>query len=73
MKGLVLAAALLLAGPALAEQQEQSPAEQALGQRVIVEINANLQAAAKIIELQRQLTAAQARVKELEAAAPKKD
>jgi len=73
MKRVLIAAALLLAGPALAEQQEQSPAEQALGQRVIVEINANLQAAAKIIELQRQLTAAQARVKELEAAAPKKD
>lgn len=65
----IAAAALILAFalPALAQQ---SAVEQALGQRLMAEINANIQAAAMIIDLQRQLAAAQARVKELE---PKAD
>lgn len=65
----IAAAALILAlaSPSLAQQ---SAVEQALGQRLMAEINANIQAAAMIIDLQRQLAAAQARVKELE---PKAD
>lgn len=65
----IAAAALILAlaSPSLAQQ---SAVEQALGQRLMAEINANIQAAAMIIDLQRQLAAAQARVKELD---PKAD
>ncbi len=70
-----IVALLLAASPALAQQQQaaapQSPMEQALSQRLSVEIGASLQAAATVIDLQRQLALAQARVKELEAAGKK--
>lgn len=55
----------LLVAPASAQQQP-SPIELALGQRVMAEVNANVQASAMIVDLQRQLAATQARVKALE-------
>jgi len=61
--GLILAA-LLLAAPAFAQQA--SPAEQALSERLLNEIQSNVQARAQLIEVQRKLTAAEARIKELE-------
>jgi hypothetical protein len=57
---------LLIGSPAFAQQQ-QSPMEQALAQKLGIEVNASLQCSASLIAAQAQLTAAQARVKELEA------
>lgn len=66
------ALAVTLASPGLAQQP--SPIEQALSQRLGIEINAGVQAAAAIIDLQRQLSATQARIKALEEKyEPKKD
>lgn len=50
----------------LARAQQPSPAEQALSERLLAEIQANVQARAQLIDVQRQLTAAQAKIKELE-------
>lgn len=61
----ILAAIILLVVSG-ANAQEQSPNEEALGQRLNIEINANLKSMAMIIGLQRQLAAVQARVKALE-------
>lgn len=74
MKRIVLAAVVFaLVAPVFAQQPQQSPMEQALSQRLSAEIGINIQSAAVIIDLRQQLAAAQARIKELEAAAPKKD
>lgn len=63
----------LLASQAFAQQQ-QTPKEQALAQRVGSEIGANIEANAIIIDLRQQLATAQARVKALEEKyEPKKD
>lgn len=71
MKRILVIATLLFSGPALAQQQspQRPPMEQALSERLGVEIGAGLNATATIIDLQRQLAAAQAKIKELEAAA----
>jgi hypothetical protein len=67
MKRTIGLLAFLLIAPAAAQQAaQQSPMEQALSQRLSAEIGASLQSAAAIIELQRQLAAAQARIKEME-------
>lgn len=71
MKRLLLIILLFAAPPAIAQPApQQSPLEQALSQRLSAEIGASLQAAATIIDLQRQLASAQARIKELEVKAP---
>jgi hypothetical protein len=57
---------VLISGPALAQQPQQPPIEQALAGKLMTEINARLQCDAFKIGLQQQLAAAQARVKELE-------
>jgi hypothetical protein len=63
---------LALSTPAHAQQQP-SPMEQALSQKLITEINAALQCSASLVTAQGQLQAAQAqaRVKELEPKEPK--
>lgn len=47
-------------------QPTQSPMEQALGLKLITEVNTTLQCTAAQLTMQAQLTAAQARIKELE-------
>ncbi len=63
MKRIALVLALL-ASPALAQQP--SAAEQALSERLIAEIQSNVQARAQLIDVQRQLVTAQTRIKSLE-------
>lgn len=71
---IALAGLLAFTGPTLAQQPPQSsPTEEACNQRVSMEVSGSMRAMAAIVDLQRQLAAAQARLKELEAAAPKKD
>jgi hypothetical protein len=65
MKLAVAVALVLLAVPALAQQQ--SPMEQALAQKLGIEVNASLQCSAAQITTQAELAKAQARVRELEA------
>ncbi len=48
------------------EQMLPPPSEQALSDRLIAEIQSNVQARAQLIEAQRALAAAQARITELE-------
>lgn len=62
---ILAAAALALASPALA-QQAPTPSEQALGAKLMAEINAGLSCSADVIKIKADLAAAQARVKELE-------
>jgi hypothetical protein len=64
MRAMALAALLL---PSLAMAQETAPREQALADKLVAEISANVDARAQIISLQRQLAAALARIKDLEA------
>lgn len=68
MRSVIAILALTLAAPALAQQAppQRPPMEQALSERLGVEIGACLNATATVIDLQRQLAAAQARVKALE-------
>lgn len=74
MKRVLIGLALLTSLSAHAEQPQQlSPMQQALNERLGIEINANVQAAAIIIDLQRQLAAAQAKIKEHDEAAAAKD
>lgn len=61
----LVAVVLVLSVPAAA-QQAQSPLEVAMGERIMSEVSANLQCRAQAADLQRQLAAAQARIKELE-------
>lgn len=51
---------------AFAQQQPSSPNEQALGQKVMQEIQLGLNCNAALITVQAELTKAQARLKELE-------
>jgi hypothetical protein len=63
--------ALLLSSAALAQQQQPSPAEQALGQRLMSEIQKGVTCEAGVISLLAELAAAQAKIKELDKAAEK--
>jgi hypothetical protein len=56
--------ALAISAPAYAQQQ--TPMEQALAQKLTIEVNASLQCSAAQVTTQGQLQAAQARVKELQ-------
>jgi hypothetical protein len=56
----------LLATPALAQQQQPSFTEQAMGQKIMQEINNGLACSARLIEVQKQLETAEAKVKQLE-------
>lgn len=64
-----LLAFLLSVSPAFA-QQPPTPKEQALGARIMFEVNASVECNANLITLQRENEALQARIKALE---PKKD
>ena len=66
----------LVASPTLAQPaQPQQPSAEvvALSQRLSAEIGTSLQAAATVIDLQRQLAAAQAEIKDLKAKAVRED
>lgn len=67
MKRLALAL-ILLATPVIAQQQ--TPTEQALGDKVLLELKAGLTCNVSLITVQAELAKAQARIKELE---PKPD
>lgn len=58
---------LLLAAPCFAQQQQQSPGEQALGAKLMQELQSGLNCSANLIGAQAELAKAQARIKELEA------
>lgn len=62
---------LLVSSPAVA-QQTSSPAEQALGIKLMQEIQAGLNCNASTLTMQAELNKAQARIKELEAQSEKK-
>ncbi len=64
MKKIIIFSCLLVS-PALAQQQP-SPVEQAMSQRLLSEINSSLQCGAGLISTSAELTKAKARVKELE-------
>ncbi len=64
MKVLVFVACLLAPLPVLA--QTPTPEVQALGQKLMAEINANIQCTTAGISLQQQLVAAQAQIKALQ-------
>lgn len=66
---LILAAVLLAATPALAQQQA-SPLEQALGAKLTTEVGAGLQCSVDLINTRAALDKALARIKELEAKPP---
>lgn len=66
MRIAAIAAMLFVIGSvAQAQQVQQTPLEQALFQRLSGEIEANVRANAKIIELQQQLASAQESIKRL--------
>lgn len=65
MRVVILALSLLIATSALAQQQ--TPSEQALGTKLMQEIQGGLNCSASLITAQAELTKAQARIKELEA------
>lgn len=65
MKHLVLLLTLLLPSTAFAEQQS-SPSEQVLGQRLLREIQEGLNCSAALLTTKSDLAKAQARIKELE-------
>jgi hypothetical protein len=71
MKKVLFASVLLLPNVVLA-QQLPSPNEQALGNKLMQEIQGSLTCSASVISLQAELTKAQARVKELEASKEQK-
>lgn len=75
IKWISLLLSIALAGPVFAQQPmmpqvppQPSASEQALSERLLSEIQSNVQARAQLIEVQRQLTAAQTKIKDLEAA-----
>jgi hypothetical protein len=72
MKYLLIIVAVALASPALAQQQQQTPPELALQINGVIGTWAQtiVQQGNMIADLQKQLAASQARVKELEAKAP---
>jgi len=68
-RAIVLAACLLISDGAFAQQQapqQPSPMEQALGRKLMQEINTSVTCGAGLVAAQEQLTAAQVRVKALE-------
>jgi hypothetical protein len=67
MNRLILPVAIALALSPAHAQQQQSPMEQALSQKIVAELNASLQCSASLLTIQAQLQTAQSRVKELEA------
>lgn len=64
MRLFVLLAVLLLASPGLAQQQ--TPSEQALGTKLLQEIQGGLSCSADLIAVRAELVKANARIKELE-------
>jgi hypothetical protein len=70
VKALIIGLSLLATTAALAQQQ--TPNEQALGTKLMQEIQGGLNCSASLITLQAELAKAQARVKELEAKAEEK-
>lgn len=65
MRAFIIGLSLLTATSALAQQQ-QSPGEQALGSKLMQEIQSGLNCSASLIGVQAELAKAQARIKELE-------
>jgi hypothetical protein len=63
---LLAAAASLIAGNADGQQHQQTPSEQALGAKLMQEIQGGLICNASLISVQAELAKAQARIKELE-------
>ncbi len=63
---LILVIVALSATSATAQQQTPSPAEQALGQKVMQEVQAAVSCSANLISVQADLAKANARIKELE-------
>jgi hypothetical protein len=63
---LILLTAFLAATPAIAQQQSPSAVEQALGSKLMQEIQAGINCSASSITVQADLAKAQARIKELE-------
>lgn len=68
IRSFIFTLALLVSSPATPAlaQQPTSPMEQALGSKLIQEINASVSCVAGMVTVQQQLAAAQARIKELE-------
>ncbi len=66
MKRLAVLVALVVASPAFAQQAQPSSAEQALSDRLIAEIQSNVQARAQLIETQRKLAEAEAKIKAMD-------
>lgn len=63
----LLAVAIIVILPLKAEaQQPATPTEQAMAQRIMSEINNNIQCVSSAISLEKQLAAANAKIKELE-------
>lgn len=71
MRAFIIGLSLFAVTPALAQQQ--TPSEQALGTKLMQEIQGGLNCSAGLIALQAELAKAQARIKEIEtkAEAPK--
>lgn len=63
----LIAIALLIATPALAQQQQASPAEQALSTQLLETIQSLVSVRAALIDTQRKLAEAQEKIKQLEA------
>lgn len=66
MRAFIIALALLASSAAFAQQQ-QTPGEQALGAKLMQELQGGLNCSANLIGAQAELAKAQARIKELEA------
>lgn len=65
MRAFIIALALLASSAAFAQQQ--TPGEQALGTKLMQELQSGLNCSANLIGAQAELAKAQARIKELEA------
>lgn len=65
VKTLIVGLSLLVATSALAQQQ--TPGEQALGAKLMQELQSGLNCGTSLISVQRELETAKARIKELEA------
>ena len=57
---------LIFASPALAQQQQPTAAEQALGQKLFKEMQEGVNCSVNLISVQAELAKANARIKELE-------
>ena len=66
LKRITVVLGILIASPAFAQQAQPTPMELALKERLGAEIGTTIDSVAKVIDLQRQLAASQARVKALE-------